>query len=82
MGRFDFSKKVALITGGNRGIGKAIAIAFGEAGATGVAAARNVNLLGEMPDIVETAYFLISDSSKYMTGQVLEVAGGINQSKG
>jgi len=34
--------------------------------------------LGEMPDILETAYFLISDSSKYLTGQVLEVAGGIN----
>jgi len=34
--------------------------------------------LGEVPDIVETAYFLISDSSKYLTGQVLEIAGGIN----
>lgn len=34
--------------------------------------------LGEVPDIVETAYFLISDSSKYLTGQVLEVAGGID----
>ena len=34
--------------------------------------------LGEVADIVETAYFLISDSSKYLTGQVLEVAGGID----
>ena len=38
--------------------------------------------LGEVPDIVETVYFLISDSSKYLTGQVLEVAENINQSKG
>jgi 3-oxoacyl-[acyl-carrier protein] reductase len=34
--------------------------------------------IGEMPDIVETAYFLISDSSKYLTGQVLRVAGGFD----
>ena len=34
--------------------------------------------LGDVPDIVKTAYFLISDSSKYLTGQVLEVAGGVD----
>ena len=34
--------------------------------------------LGEMSDIVETTYFLLSDSSKYLTGQVLEIAGGIS----
>jgi len=34
--------------------------------------------LGEVQDIAETIYFLISDFSKYLTGQVLEVAGGIN----
>ena len=33
--------------------------------------------LGEVQDIVEAAYFLVSDSSKYMTGQVLTVSGGM-----
>jgi NAD(P)-dependent dehydrogenase (short-subunit alcohol dehydrogenase family)/AcrR family transcriptional regulator len=35
--------------------------------------------LGEVSDIIESVYFLISDSSKYLTGQVLEVDGGMNQ---
>ncbi len=33
--------------------------------------------LGEPQDIANTALFLASDESKYMTGQVLEVSGGI-----
>jgi NAD(P)-dependent dehydrogenase (short-subunit alcohol dehydrogenase family) len=37
-----------------------------------------MRFLGELPDVVETARFLISDSSKYLTGQVIEVAGGLN----
>lgn len=32
--------------------------------------------LGEIADVMEAAYFFISDVSKYITGQVLEVAGG------
>ncbi len=34
--------------------------------------------LGELPDILETAHFLISGSSKYVTGQALAVAGGLD----
>ena len=33
--------------------------------------------LGEVSDILETVCFLISDSSRYLTGQVLEVTGGL-----
>lgn len=34
--------------------------------------------LGQPEDIANTALFLASDESKYMTGQVLEVSGGIS----
>ena len=33
--------------------------------------------LGEIPDIADSVYFLISDASKYVTGQALEVSGGL-----
>ena len=32
--------------------------------------------IGEIEDVLEGAYFLISDASKYLTGQVLELSGG------
>jgi 3-oxoacyl-[acyl-carrier protein] reductase len=32
--------------------------------------------LGEIRDVVEAVYFLIGDSAKYMTGQVLKINGG------
>jgi 3-oxoacyl-[acyl-carrier protein] reductase len=41
---------------------------------------RKKTRLGEMEDIVEAMHFLISDSSKYMTGQVLTVDGGMRPS--
>ena len=34
--------------------------------------------LGEISDVLDAVSFLISDSSKYLTGQVLEVAGGMD----
>ena len=34
--------------------------------------------LGEISDVLDAVSFLISDSSKYLTGQVFEVAGGID----
>jgi NAD(P)-dependent dehydrogenase (short-subunit alcohol dehydrogenase family)/AcrR family transcriptional regulator len=40
----------------------------------------NKRRLGEMEDIVEVTYFLVSDSAKYLTGQVLTVDGGMQPS--
>jgi NAD(P)-dependent dehydrogenase (short-subunit alcohol dehydrogenase family) len=53
MDRFDLKNRVAVVTGGSRGIGKAIALAFGEAGATVVVAARKVDLLAEVVKEIE-----------------------------
>jgi NAD(P)-dependent dehydrogenase (short-subunit alcohol dehydrogenase family)/AcrR family transcriptional regulator len=38
----------------------------------------NKRRVGEMADIAEAVYFLISDSSKYLTGQTLTVDGGMH----
>jgi len=48
--RFSFilKDKVAIITGASRGIGKSIALTFGEAGANVVVAARKVDLLEQV----------------------------------
>ena len=33
--------------------------------------------IGEISDVLEAVYFLISDKSKYLTGQVLRITGGL-----
>ena len=45
--------KVAIVTGASQGIGQGIAIAFGEAGADVVCAARNLEKLRETCALVE-----------------------------
>jgi len=53
MDRFDLKNKVAVVTGASRGIGKAIALAFGETGAKVAVAARKTKLLEEVAEEIK-----------------------------
>jgi len=54
MDRFNFNDKIVVVTGASRGIGKSIALAFGEAGANVVVAARRVDLLKQAVKEIQT----------------------------
>jgi len=54
MDRFNFNDKIVVVTGASRGIGKSIALAFGEAGANVVVAARKIDLLKQAVKEIQT----------------------------
>ena len=51
-GLFDLSGKVALITGGSRGLGRQMALAFADAGADVIVASRKIEACEEVADEV------------------------------
>src|SRR4051812_45191911 len=66
---FDLSGKVALITGGSKGLGKAMARGFAQAGANIVIASRNENELGPALEEIlrgtqQKGAFVVTDMTK------------------
>ncbi|HEY4947652.1 MAG TPA: SDR family oxidoreductase [Acidimicrobiales bacterium] len=52
-GRFDLSGRVALVTGGSRGLGRSMAIGFAEAGADVIVASRKLDACEEAAAAIE-----------------------------
>lgn len=86
-----FDGKVALVTGGSAGIGRATAIAFAQQGCRVVVAARSeeeseetVRIAKEVPlkrmgkpeELAEAVLWLCSDAASFVVGHTLVVDGG------
>lgn len=88
MTTFDLSGDIAVVTGGSRGLGRAMSFAFAHHGATVVVASRKEDACraaaaeitattGQTALIVGAALYLASGASSFTTGSIVKVDGGM-----